>query len=148
MIDLSKTNELPLKLWLGNQLIFAIDKVEHLEILLNHPKSLAKDDLYGFLSPIGGQGLFIVKSVSTWKRNRKLIGPAFNLRVLNNFVSIFAEQATILTEIVDKHVGEEIDILPYVVRVSVDSICGKINIPFPNDVTIDLLKSFQKPRWA
>lgn len=45
-------------IWLANTLFFAITKAEHLEIIFNHPESQGKHELYKFLKPLMGYGLF------------------------------------------------------------------------------------------
>lgn len=46
------------KTWLGNYLFFTLYEPRHLEIIFNHPKALAKHDLYKFIKPVVGEGLF------------------------------------------------------------------------------------------
>lgn len=46
------------KVWLGTDLFYGITKPEHFEIILNHPKAQNKHDLYKFIKPLVGNGLF------------------------------------------------------------------------------------------
>lgn len=48
----------PVKVWLGNRLFFGVYDAEHLETIFNDPKTMGKDELYKFVCPIAGYGLF------------------------------------------------------------------------------------------
>lgn len=60
-----------------------------------------------------------------WKRNRKIISPAFNQKILNNFVPIFVKQITILGEVLENHLNKVFDIGHFIDKCSLDIICGK-----------------------
>lgn len=60
-----------------------------------------------------------------WKKNRKVISPAFNQRILNDFVPILTRHATTLEGILLKNVDKNIDITYYAGKCIVDIVCGK-----------------------
>lgn len=65
--------------------------------------------------------------VPQWKRNRKIILPTFNQKILNAFVPIFAEQSNILVEKLKRLVGQGCtDILPMISSCTLDTVCGNL----------------------
>ena len=68
--------KLPGRVWVAHELYVALKNPEHIKIVLNSPNSLAKGDLYRFLKPIVGEGLFSApgikkKSHPTEKKSNK-----------------------------------------------------------------------------
>ena len=45
------------RFWLGHKLFIGCAKPEELEVVLNSPKALEKEDLYKFTVPLLGKGL-------------------------------------------------------------------------------------------
>lgn len=131
----------PVTIWLGHRLFFGVTKPEHLEIIFNSPKAVGKDDLYKYANAVVGEGLFaapgmlrdsIIKSktywyisVPKWKKNRKLIAPTFNQKILNTFCEVFAKQATIFVECIKKVEGKEFDVIHFLDKCTLDIVCGK-----------------------
>lgn len=73
----------------------------------------------------------IFETVVRWRHNRKLISPAFNLRMLNSFVPIFAEQSLILCKKLETMVDKGIfDAQPYLALCLLDMVCGKTEFSF------------------
>jgi cytochrome P450 family 4 len=65
--------------------------------------------------------------VSTWRVHRKIINQAFNMRILESFVEIFAEQSSILIGKLENELNrEEFDVSYYISRCVLDFVCGEI----------------------
>ncbi|XP_050299939.1 cytochrome P450 4C1-like [Anthonomus grandis grandis] len=112
------------RIWLGPQMYYAVSEPKYVDIILTSPAALRKDNLYRFLEPVSGHGLVSALLVSQWKKNRKLINPAFNQQILNSFMVVFVEQAEVFVDILKKYVGKgECDIMKLVSRCTLDIIC-------------------------
>ncbi|KAK3915318.1 Cytochrome P450 4C1 [Frankliniella fusca] len=80
------------KYWLGPLLLVALTDPRDLEIVLNNYKYTDKSHFYNVFHPLGGQGVFNAAG-DKWRRNRKIIAPAFNFNFLVQFVTIFHAMA-------------------------------------------------------
>ncbi|KAF2885098.1 hypothetical protein ILUMI_21101 [Ignelater luminosus] len=113
----------PLRVWLGQKLIFVVTRPDEVEIIVNSPCSLEKDDVIQPIDVILNNGL-LTAAVPKWKRHRKIIMPTFNQKVLNGFIEIFAEQSEILAKQLENEVGKgTFDVIHYVRRCTLDIIC-------------------------
>lgn len=70
--------------------------------------------------------------VEKWKKHRRLLTPAFNLRMLDTFFSIFNAKSERLVGKLKKEVdtGEYFDLWPYISTMALDLICRKYNFKF------------------
>lgn len=61
-----------------------------------------------------------------WKKDRKLLTPAFHFQILGDFFEVFNRNADILVEQIENRLADskEIDIFPLVLRCALDVICG------------------------
>ncbi|KAJ1526680.1 hypothetical protein ONE63_008262 [Megalurothrips usitatus] len=80
------------KYWLGPLLLVALTDPRDLEIVLNNYKYTDKSHFYDVFHPLGGEGVFNAAG-EKWRRNRKIIAPAFNFNFLVQFVSVFHAMA-------------------------------------------------------
>ncbi|CAG9820625.1 unnamed protein product [Phaedon cochleariae] len=109
------------KVWFGPRLFYAISDPKYFEILL--PTCLRKEPLYDKARMIVGDGLFTAL-VPKWKKNRKMIAPTFNQKILDNFVEIFNEQAEMLVQQLQKYCGKgEFDVFHVISKCTLDTIC-------------------------
>jgi cytochrome P450 len=77
--------------------------------------------------------LFLIEFAGNkWKKNRRLLTPAFHFQILDNFFDVFNKNADILCEQLIKANNsikgdsvEDIDVFPYLKRCALDIICGK-----------------------
>jgi cytochrome P450 len=64
---------------------------------------------------------------STWRRHRKIIVPAFHVKILDKFVHTFNANSKILLERMERYAGGTgFDIYPYMNFITLDIICGKL----------------------
>ncbi|KAF2885094.1 hypothetical protein ILUMI_21097 [Ignelater luminosus] len=122
-LKIANSYDSPVRVWLGQKLFFAISKPHQLEVIMNSPNALEKDELYKHAEAIGGTGLFTA-SVPKWKRHRKIIMPTFNQKILDDFVEVFCEESQILVKQLEKVVGKgTFNVFHYVSRCTLDIIC-------------------------
>nr|XP_023023383.1 cytochrome P450 4C1-like [Leptinotarsa decemlineata] len=111
------------RIWLGPKLIYLISEPKHLEIILNHPKALEKENVYKFIAEAIGQGL-LTAPAKKWKQHRKVLAPSFNQKVLDSFVEIFAKHSITFVEKLKDVVGQKnIDLYPLASRCTLGNIC-------------------------
>ena len=62
---------------------------------------------------------------------RRLLTPAFHFKILDNFVDVFNKNAAILTQVLAKEIEQsktqEINIVQFMKRCTLDIICGAIH---------------------
>lgn len=63
-----------------------------------------------------------------WQTRRKILTPAFHFSVLKNYVNVFNKESVHLTKILEKEVGNTIDIIPVVTQFTMRSIAGSIRL--------------------
>ncbi|CAH1111981.1 unnamed protein product [Psylliodes chrysocephalus] len=125
LIDMQKKYPEIGQMWFGPKLMFTVSKPEHIEKILTSQKALDKDDLYKFISCAVGEGLLTARG-QKWKKHRKVIMPAFNQKILNNFQKIFARQGEIFTEHLHRQSGnKDLDLFKLLSNCTLDIICGK-----------------------
>ncbi|XP_052687181.1 cytochrome P450 4V2-like isoform X1 [Crassostrea angulata] len=111
------------RLWLGTTFLVVIFKAEYAEVILQSSKHLDKAEEYKFLHPWLGTGL-LTSTGSKWKSRRRMLTPTFHFKILNDFVGVFHDQASImvkkLSQVAD---GKEFDIFNYITLCALDIIC-------------------------
>ncbi|XP_054262081.1 cytochrome P450 4C1-like [Macrosteles quadrilineatus] len=123
VVTLTRKFESPFRIWIGPILFVVISKPDDLQIVLNSSKTLAKDPLYRFFRNTVGTGLFSAP-VEKWKRNRRAITPAFNMRLLEQFIPVFNDQNRVLVEKMSKMVDLGMfDVWDFVSPATLDIIC-------------------------
>ncbi|XP_048486432.1 cytochrome P450 4c3 [Plutella xylostella] len=109
------------KAWFGPIFFISVTDPELFFTISN--ACLEKNHMYKFASRWLGRGL-VTADVSTWKRHRKLLRPAFSASVVATFLHIFNRQSRQLVSNVEHHVGGGyFDVAPYVAEISLESIC-------------------------
>ncbi|GAB6022519.1 hypothetical protein CHUAL_006626 [Chamberlinius hualienensis] len=115
-----------MKIWLGSFPIVLILKADAAKILLSSNQHIEKAVFYKYLHSWIGDGL-VTSTGQKWQMHRKLITPCFHFRVLDNFLNVMNEQATILAKLLEEKCkqmdGEEFDVYPYIARCALDTIC-------------------------
>ncbi|KAK9874355.1 hypothetical protein WA026_002705 [Henosepilachna vigintioctopunctata] len=93
-------------IWFGNMPLVVIGKPEDLETVLMSQHCVSKSYFYKFTGIVVGEGLFSAPA-HKWRRNRKLIQPTFNSRILDHFVQIFGNTSSIcVNEILPKYINK------------------------------------------
>nr|CAH7767114.1 unnamed protein product [Callosobruchus chinensis] len=111
--------------WLGPKLIYMVSKPEYIVKLISRPNVIDKDDFYDLFVVLFGNGILTSKG-ECWKSHRKIITRSFGQKILDGFVGIFDEQASIFVKILKKYVGrKDIPLNLLATRCHVDNICGK-----------------------
>lgn len=98
---------------------------EDIEVILTDQRFLEKSEEYNAARKWLQDGLLTVSKREKWQKRRKILTPAFHFSILEDFVQVMNQQATILTKILrEKHAnGEEFDIFPYISLYAMDVIC-------------------------
>lgn len=68
-----------------------------------------------------------------WRKDRKLLTPAFHFQILDGFFDVFNRNSQIFVEQISKRILDEneVDIYPMTSRCTLDIICGIISILSP-----------------
>ncbi|XP_065201587.1 cytochrome P450 4C1-like [Planococcus citri] len=122
-ITLMNTYSSPFRIWLVNKPYVIIANPEDFQTVAF--KTLEKDSSYKFVVDMLGDGVFS-SELEKWKRNRRVINPAFNPTILfHYFLQIFNEQNVNLVKRLKKDVGtgKQFDLWPYITQTSIMTIC-------------------------
>ncbi|XP_072934981.1 cytochrome P450 4C1-like [Epargyreus clarus] len=132
-----------LTFWMGPKPIYVLTDPDDCLTVAN----TCFETTYSFGKEVFGNGLLMCP-VSTWKRHRKLINPAFNQQVLDEFMPIFNKQARRLVADFKNEVGNGLfDNLPYLRRNTLQTICLTamgIDITEHSELNVRYLESFDK----
>ncbi|XP_033217287.1 cytochrome P450 4C1-like isoform X2 [Belonocnema kinseyi] len=113
----------PFKLEVGPKIYIGTSDPKQIKNILMSPKALEKDDFYRFSQSWVGNGL-LTAPASIWRVHRKLIQPAFNIKVLESFVEVFQKQATIMANEMSAEVdGKEFKTIHYLSSCTLNVIC-------------------------
>ncbi|XP_060530997.1 cytochrome P450 4d1-like isoform X2 [Cylas formicarius] len=83
-----------------------------------------KATFYRFLHPWLGEGL-LTSEGEKWKTRRRALTPCFmQTSVLKSFLDTFEEKSDTLVKIFEAHLNEEISLVPFVKRFTLDVICA------------------------
>lgn len=82
------------RLRLGNLTTYIVVNPEHIEyVLRTHADNFIKDELTRWLIPLVGQGL-LTSEGEFWRRQRRLIRPAFQLQEIQRYATVMVEHTT------------------------------------------------------
>ncbi|XP_046636789.1 cytochrome P450 4C1-like isoform X1 [Daphnia pulicaria] len=117
------------RVWLGLRPFVMTSSAVLIEKMMTSNTFIDKKDAYSILTPWLGEGLLLA-SGNKWKKNRRLLTPAFHFQILDNFFDVFNKNADILCEQLIKantsikgDSVEDIDVFPYLKRCALDIIC-------------------------
>ncbi|KAJ8943363.1 hypothetical protein NQ318_002596 [Aromia moschata] len=103
--------------------LIIITDYNFLEFLLPSTKILSKGQEYQFFKRWLGAGL-LTATGDRWKKNRKIITPAFHFSILEGFIPTFEANDKILIDELEKEVDKDsVDIYPYITMCTLDIIC-------------------------
>ncbi|CAH0382195.1 unnamed protein product [Bemisia tabaci] len=78
------------KVWALNKVCLIITNPDDIGLTLGSPHFRVKSNSYAIPQEgIMGHGLFTIDNMTLWKKNRKLITPAFHFQILKTFIPIF-----------------------------------------------------------
>ncbi|XP_046735163.1 cytochrome P450 4C1-like [Diprion similis] len=121
--ELSRAYPSPYRVWLGSELLIILSRPEDIKTVLWSEKATEKTRFFEFFQPWLGNGLFTAPG-EIWRVHRKLIGPTFNLRILESFVTVFAVQSNVMVKKMETELnGEEFLVFDYVSMCTLDIIC-------------------------
>ncbi|KAL3876313.1 hypothetical protein ACJMK2_034175 [Sinanodonta woodiana] len=100
-----------------------VSRAEEAEALISSSKHMDKSVDYRFLHPWLGTGL-LTSTGDKWRSRRKMLTPSFHFRILNDFLSVFNDQAKILEKkLRAKTDGADFNIYTYIALCTLDIIC-------------------------
>ncbi|KAK9744610.1 Cytochrome P450 [Popillia japonica] len=109
--------------WNGSIPEVHISKADHLQVLLRSSTHTTKGPFYEYLFPWLGDGVFLSEGAK-WFYQRKLLTPMFHFKILEGFVKIFGEKASILNDTMQpKADGQFFQLLPYLHVSTLSVIC-------------------------
>jgi cytochrome P450 len=125
MKNLVKQHGSPFAVWLGPKLYVITDNPDDVQILLNAPNSMHKDEVYDFMNCFGLNAAGLISSSGeTWKNHRKLLNPCFAPKVLESYTPIFNKCGRILTRNLNQlaEKGDKFDVLDSMLACSLDLV--------------------------
>lgn len=74
--------------------------------------------------------LSVIKA-EEWKKNRRLLNPAFKVQILNSFMYAFNDKSLVcareLEQAIESQNGGEINVFPIMTHCTMDIICGNFS---------------------
>lgn len=111
--------------WIGPTPYVMVISAEVAECVLSNSTNLRKSHLYDLLNKWLGTGLLTAWG-NKWKRQRKLLTPAFHFKILGQFVPVMNETAKTLIRVLKeetKETGVIADLREIMHRTTLDVIC-------------------------
>ncbi|VVC26884.1 Cytochrome P450,Cytochrome P450, E-class, group IV,Cytochrome P450, conserved site [Cinara cedri] len=114
----------PVGTWIGPIHYVSVVKPEDIQIVLNNSRALEKGQLYWFLKSLLGEGL-LTASVDRWRKHRRVISYAFNVKFLEQLYPVFNEKNKILVKNLRKNINSTrpFDLWDYIISTTFDTIC-------------------------
>ncbi|KAF7267362.1 hypothetical protein GWI33_019372 [Rhynchophorus ferrugineus] len=117
-------NEVLFKAWFGTKLFYCTTDPKIFDTVLTSPNALRKEPFYSLGDKLFGGGIFSQKSVPKWRRNRKLVTPAFNSQMLNSFTEVFVQHSDELIELMKQYESKkDVDLNDLISRYALKTIC-------------------------
>lgn len=108
--------------WLGTEVYVIISGVDEIQKILTNNRLLKKASIYDYLHPWLGPGL-LTSDGDEWRRQRKIITPAFHFKILEQFVDMFSLNLSILIDKLKQEAGNNgFDIYNHIVLSTLDII--------------------------
>ncbi|GAB6023572.1 hypothetical protein CHUAL_008343 [Chamberlinius hualienensis] len=112
------------KLRLGPAAAIFSGRYESAKIILGSHKNIRRANWYKPFTRFA-DGL-LTNYGEEWHKHRKLINPSFNIRMLNEYVTVMNKHANIFVEIIEKRsqqANQPFDVYPYVSNCTLDIVC-------------------------
>ncbi|XP_073951875.1 cytochrome P450 4C1-like [Choristoneura fumiferana] len=132
--------------WLGPKLYIVVTDPETVDVVLK--SCMDKDDTtMRYCRTVTGNGS-IFAAVPIWRPRRKILAPTFSMKNLNQFVEIFDQQSSLMSELL-RPVAEEGDfsIWKYMNTYTFDSVCeSALGVKMNSQQNSDhrFMKAFEK----
>ncbi|KAI9552443.1 hypothetical protein GHT06_022809 [Daphnia sinensis] len=114
------------RVWFTVRPMVVIASPELLEPILSSNTLVTKADEYDCFIPLLGKSLAVAKP-EEWKKNRRLLNPAFKVQILNSFMYAFNDKSLLcakeLEEAIKSSNGGEINVFPIMTHCTMDIIC-------------------------
>ncbi|KRT82402.1 cytochrome P450, partial [Oryctes borbonicus] len=126
--------------------VFVVDP-DVVEYFLSSSVHIKKSNGYDLFQAWLGQGL-INNSGAIWRKHRKILTPAFHMKILEQFCDSFHKYGRMLVEKLKTQEHKSIDIYKYVILYAMDAICDSsmridVNAQLTEDTTyVDAAKRF------
>nr|CAH0107706.1 unnamed protein product [Daphnia galeata] len=114
------------RVWFGLRPVILLTAPELLEPILGTYKFIMKPGEYDIFTPFIGKGIPAAAD-ERWKKNRRLLNPAFHFQILNTMFDAINEKSADCVrefeEALEINKGQEIDVFPIMSRSTLDIIC-------------------------
>ncbi|XP_065359602.1 cytochrome P450 4d8 [Calliphora vicina] len=112
-----------MKIWALNRLIVISGDCELNEQILSSTTHITKQRSYSILHQWLGLGL-LMNDGRKWHSRRKIITPTFHFKILQQFVEVFDQQASVLVQCLAKNADRQnaFDVYPYICSATLDII--------------------------
>ncbi|EAT35035.1 AAEL012761-PA [Aedes aegypti] len=108
------------KVWLGPVVCLGVCHPDLVQIVLTHPDCLEKPFIYRFIRINRG---LLVAEAELWKRHRKVLNSAFNLRILHGFIPIFEKCCSrMVSDLKQMKDGETFDVMRFTARCTLEMV--------------------------
>ncbi|XP_073830228.1 cytochrome P450 4d2-like [Musca autumnalis] len=94
------------KSWIFHIYALFISDAKYIQVILSHPTEIKKNRMYSLLDQWLGDGLLTTSNQPKWLSRRRAITPAFHFKILDNFIHVFDQQATICVTKLRQHASE------------------------------------------
>ncbi|VDO70224.1 unnamed protein product [Heligmosomoides polygyrus] len=122
------------RLWIGPFPVVCICRADSAKVILESSVETSKPkEGYGRLQEWLGTSI-LTSNGERWRSKRKMLTPAFHFSILNDFMTIFNKEATILLDQFSQFADsrQSVDVFPLIKLCALDIICG----PGPSDVVV------------
>ncbi|XP_045033867.1 cytochrome P450 4c3-like [Daphnia magna] len=115
------------RIWFIIRPVILITSPELLDPIMGNYKFIEKPGEYDIFTPFIGKGIPVATD-ERWKKNRRLLNPAFHFQILNPFVDAINNKGINciekFEEALENHKGGEMDVFPIIIsRSTLDIIC-------------------------
>ncbi|XP_045022960.1 cytochrome P450 4c3 isoform X4 [Daphnia magna] len=114
------------RIWFTVRPMVVIASPELLEPILSSHTLATKADEYDCFIPLLGKSILVAKP-EEWKKNRRLLNPAFKGQILNSFMDAFHDKSLLCAkefeEAIESNSGGKINVFPIMTHCTLDIIC-------------------------
>lgn len=105
--------------WMGPVLLMCTDDPSAIECILNSDKALKKSYIYNFIR--NTRGIFTAFP-NVWKVHRRALNPTLGQKMVDTFYPVFNEKSKIMVDLMEKQIGENVDMHRIAFKTTLDSI--------------------------